>query len=98
MAGRDREKSASYYTPESLAKCLVKNALTELLPGKTAAEILNLKICEPAMGSAAFLNEVVNQLANSYLEIRQRETGLTIPHGSFVMELQKVKVVQRFTK
>ena len=38
LAGRDREKSASYYTPESLTQCLVKYALKELLPGKTAAD------------------------------------------------------------
>ncbi len=31
LAGRDREKSASYYTPEVLTKSLVKYALKELL-------------------------------------------------------------------
>ena len=31
LAGREREKSASYYTPEVLTKCLVKYALKELL-------------------------------------------------------------------
>lgn len=36
LAGREREKSASYYTPEVLTKCLVKYALKELLEGKTA--------------------------------------------------------------
>ena len=92
LAGRDREKSASYYTPESLTQCLVKYALKELLPGKTAAEILQLKVCEPAMGSAAFLNEVVNQLAQAYLELRQLETGRSIPHEQFATELQKVKM------
>jgi len=92
LAGRDREKSASYYTPESLTQCLVKYALKELLPGKTAAEILQLKVCEPAMGSAAFLNEVVNQLAQAYLELRQQETGRSIPHDQFATELQKVKM------
>ncbi len=92
LAGRDREKSASYYTPESLTQCLVKYALKELLPGKTAAEILQLKVCEPAMGSAAFLNEVVNQLAQAYLELRQQETGKSIPHEQFATELQKVKM------
>jgi hypothetical protein len=55
LAGREREKSASYYTPEVLTKCLVKYALKELLEGKTADEILHLTVCEPAMGSAAFL-------------------------------------------
>jgi hypothetical protein len=92
LAGRDREKSASYYTPESLTQCLVKYALKELLPGKSASEILQLKVCEPAMGSAAFLNEVVNQLAQAYLEKRQQETGQSIAHDSFQQELQKVKM------
>jgi hypothetical protein len=92
LAGRDREKSASYYTPESLTHCLVKFALKELLPGKTSADILQLKVCEPAMGSAAFLNEVVNQLAQKYLELRQQETGKSIPHEQFATELQKVKM------
>ena len=92
LAGRDREKSASYYTPESLTQCLVKYALKELLPGKTADQILRLTVCEPAMGSAAFLNEVVNQLAQAYLERKQQETGRSIPHDQFATELQKVKM------
>src|SRR5690606_3656177 len=57
MAGRDRQKSASYYTPEVLTKCLVKYALKELLEdddGKPkfarAEDLLELTICEPAMG------------------------------------------------
>ena len=31
LAGRDRQKSASYYTPESLTRCVVKYALRELI-------------------------------------------------------------------
>lgn len=31
LAGRDREKSASYYTPEVLTACVVKYSLKELL-------------------------------------------------------------------
>lgn len=65
LAGREREKSASYYTPEVLTKCLFKYALKELLKDKTADEILHLTVCEPAMGSAAFLNEAINQLAEA---------------------------------
>ncbi len=44
LAGRYRETSASYYTPEVLTQCLVKYALKELLPGKSADEILQLTI------------------------------------------------------
>ena len=75
LAGRNREKSASYYTPESLTQCLVKYALKELLRGKTADEILRLTVCEMAVGSAAFLNEAVSQLADAYLRLKQKETG-----------------------
>ncbi len=92
LAGREREKSASYYTPEVLTHCLVKYALKELLPGKTADEILSLTICEPAMGSAAFLNEAINQLAEAYLEQKQKELGTSIPHDQRQVELQKVKM------
>lgn len=92
LAGREREKSASYYTPEVLTKCLVKYALKELLQDKTADEILNLKVCEPAMGSAAFLNEAINQLAEAYLNKKQEEKGELIPADKRLQELQKVKM------
>src|SRR5690606_34592929 len=77
LAGRDREKSASYYTPEPLARLLVKHALMERCRDLTADELLELKILEPAMGSAAFLVETTNQLADLYLERKQKETGKT---------------------
>lgn len=93
LAGREREKSASYYTPEVLTRCLVKYALKELLEGKKADDILKLTICEPAMGSAAFLNEAVSQLAEAYLERKQKETRDSIPHEQRPQELQKVKML-----
>jgi hypothetical protein len=92
LAGRDREKSASYYTPQVLTQCLVKYALKELLQDKKADDILQLTVCEPAMGSAAFLNEAVNQLAEKYLELKQDETKHRIPHDEYPRELQKVRM------
>jgi hypothetical protein len=102
LAGRNREKSASYYTPEVLTQCLVKYALKELLweegekgekpkRKKTADEILKLMICEPAMGSSAFLVEAVDQLADAYLEARQEEEGETIPPEDYQREKRRVK-------
>ena len=92
LAGREREKSASYYTPEVLTTCLVKYALKELLEEKTADEILQLTICEPAMGSAAFLNEAINQLAEAYLAEKQKELSHTIFSEKRFEELQRVKM------
>ena len=92
LAGRDRQKSASYYTPESLTRTLVKHALRELIrDAMPADDILNLCICEPAMGSAAFLNEAVNQLAERYLERKQRELNQRIEHADYADELRKVR-------
>jgi len=91
LAGRDREKSASYYTPEPLARLLVKHALIERCRDLPADDLLELKILEPAMGSAAFLVETTNQLADLYLERKQKETGKTIPQDQVVIEKQKVR-------
>jgi hypothetical protein len=93
LAGREREKSASYYTPEVLTQCLVKYALKELLKDvNTADDILKLTVCEPAMGSAAFLNEAVNQLAEEYLQRKQEEIGETIAHEKYAHEKQRVRM------
>ena len=99
LAGRERETSASFYTPDSLAQCLVKYALKEIEPRiHQATDILNLKICEPAMGSATFLNETINQLATMYLNRREKERvaeegqRAAIPAERRQAELQKVKM------
>jgi hypothetical protein len=95
LSGRARQRSASYYTPEVLTRCVVKHALAELLDqdGETtpAARLLELTICEPALGSGAFLNEAINQLAAEYLRRRQAERDRTIDPDDYQAELQKVK-------
>lgn len=93
LSGRDRERSASYYTPEVLTQCLVKYALKELLESKSANDILKLTICEPAMGSAAFLNEAINQLADAYMQRKQKELNKVLPPDEYVLERQKVKML-----
>ncbi|MFF2662067.1 Eco57I restriction-modification methylase domain-containing protein [Kitasatospora sp. NPDC058032] len=101
LAGRDRQTSASYYTPESLTKATVEQALRFRLHPEgdpdpanstvTAAEVLRWRVCEPALGSGAFLNEAVNQLADTYLRLAQKERGQDIPAEDYPAELQKVK-------
>lgn len=93
LAGREREKSASYYTPEVLTRCLVEHAVTPLLETCASADdILRLTVCEPAMGSAAFLNEAIDQLAEAYLLKKEKEVGETIDHDRRAEEKQRVKM------
>ena len=94
LSGIDREQSASYYTPEVLTKCLVEEALRELLKDYTpedADKILSLKICEPAMGSGAFLNEATSQLADRYLELKQKQIGQNVEPSRYGEEHRRVK-------
>ena len=91
LGGRDRQKSASYYTPEPLARVLVKHTLMERCKDLKADELLDLKILEPAMGSAAFLVETTNQLAEMYLERKQEEIGKQIPQNEYFYERQRVR-------
>ncbi|WP_180536654.1 Eco57I restriction-modification methylase domain-containing protein [Micrococcus luteus] len=95
LSGRERQQSASYYTPEVLTRFTVQQALEELLDqdGTTtsAEDILNLTVCEPALGSGAFAIEAVDQLARQYLTRRQAELGRSIDPEDFPHELQKVK-------
>ncbi|MGW4299113.1 hypothetical protein ACWEHT_04985 [Streptomyces sp. NPDC004646] len=101
LAGRDRETSASYYTPESLTQVTVELALKHRLDQEKdaegnvvktrASELLKYRICEPALGSGAFLNEAINQVAEEYLRRRQDELGRSIPTAQALTEKQKVK-------
>ncbi|MFD1162055.1 Eco57I restriction-modification methylase domain-containing protein [Hwangdonia seohaensis] len=96
LSGRDRQKSASYYTPEVLTQCTVKYTLKSILEKvetgeMKALELLELKLLEPAMGAAAFHNELINQLAEAYLSYRQKELNQKIAPEKFREELQKVK-------
>lgn len=95
LAGRERQQSASYYTPEVLTRFTVSQALEELLDqdGSTTAadDILRLSVCEPAMGSGAFAIEAVRQLATEYLTRKQRELGQQIDPDAYPRDWQKVK-------
>jgi hypothetical protein len=95
LAGRDRQTSASYYTPQSLTEVTVQLALKYRLDqdGKItpARELLDWTICEPALGSGAFLNEAINQVAAEYLRRRQDELCISLDPEQYHVELQRVK-------
>ena len=64
-----------------------------------ASSILDLTVCEPALGSGAFLIEAVNQLAAQYLKRRQEELGQTIPAEEYQAELEsETALARRFTE
>ncbi|MDO4929425.1 MAG: class I SAM-dependent DNA methyltransferase, partial [Corynebacterium sp.] len=72
----DRERSASFYTPEVLTKFTVDQVL-EVLDEQNAItkaeDYLHLTVCEPAMGSGAFAVQAVRRLAERYLDMREQE-------------------------
>jgi hypothetical protein len=72
----ERRRSGSHYTPRSLTSPIVEAALAPVLKQLGATpepeQILDLKICDPAMGSGAFLVEACRQLGEHLLEAWRR--------------------------
>jgi hypothetical protein len=95
LAGRDRQTSASYYTPQSLTSVTVQLALEQRIKEEgrsvTPDEVLRWRVCEPALGSGAFLNEAIDQLAALYLRLREEETGDRLEPDQHALALQKIK-------
>ncbi|MCG9114358.1 Eco57I restriction-modification methylase domain-containing protein [Laribacter hongkongensis] len=88
--GTDRRETGTHYTPKSLTEAIVTETLTPIayvgpaegLPReewapKPPAGLLDLKICDPAMGSGAFLVQVCRWLAERLAEAwsRAEEAG-----------------------
>ena len=71
-----RRRSGSHYTPRELTEPIVRTTLEPILarlrgpagePTRPEA-ILDLKVCDPAMGSGAFLVEACRQLGDALIE------------------------------
>jgi len=80
-AGMDRREGGAHYTPRSLSEPIVKTTLEVQVYNrpsdkaskddaviKTPEEILDLKVCDPACGSGAFLVGSVRYLAERLVE------------------------------
>lgn len=79
--GRERRSSGTHYTPKPLTEMIVKEALEPVVydgPAngtpraewklKSPDELLNLKVCDPAMGSGAFLVQVCRYLGDRLVD------------------------------
>ncbi|MCI0435002.1 MAG: BREX-1 system adenine-specific DNA-methyltransferase PglX [Gemmatimonadetes bacterium] len=72
----ERRRSGSHYTPRLLTEPIVRTTLEPILRRLRGEEnhpprpeqILDLKVCDPAMGSGAFLVEACRQLGDALIE------------------------------
>ena len=72
----ERRRSGSHYTPRALTEPIVRTTLEPILArlrgddGRPPRpeQILDLKVCDPAMGSGAFLVEACRQLGDALVE------------------------------
>lgn len=65
----ERKTSGSYYTPQFIVEYIVEHTIGPLVKEcKTAEQVLQLKVLDPAMGSGHFLVEATNFLARKLSE------------------------------
>lgn len=91
--GSDRRETGTHYTPKSLTEAIITSTLTPVAyvgPAegkprdqwtvKPPSELLDLKICDPAMGSGAFLVQACRWLAERLVEAwsRAEATGMVV--------------------
>ncbi|QLE52744.1 hypothetical protein FD724_32815 (plasmid) [Nostoc sp. C057] len=78
--GEERRRSGSHYTPRALTEPIVKETLRPILSAlgenPTPEQILELKVCDLAMGSGAFLVESCRQLAEKLVEAWNKQNVL----------------------
>jgi Eco57I restriction-modification methylase/MmeI, target recognition domain len=78
--GPERRRTSSHYTPRSLSEPIVKRMLEPLIRAMgdepSSEALLELKICDPAMGSGAFLVETCRALADLVIAAWTREGKL----------------------
>ena len=78
--GAERKRTSSHYTPRSLSAPIVRKTLEPLLkalgPQPKSEQILRLTVCDPAMGSGAFLVEACRFLADELIAAWTRENQL----------------------
>ncbi len=79
----ERRRSGSHYTPRTLTGPIVERTLrpvfTALGEAPTHEQILALKVCDPAMGSGAFLVAACRWLGDRLYEVWQRDGGSAKP-------------------
>ena len=96
--GAERKRTSSHYTPRSLSAPIVRKTLEPLLktlgPEPKSEQILRLTVCDPAMGSGAFLVEACRFLADELVAAWTRENQLAIAHDDVVNHARRL-VAQR---
>ena len=70
-----RKTSGSFYTPTALTEFLVRRTLAPLVDGRSAEEILNLRVVDPSMGSGAFLVAACGYLADACEQAMVRDSA-----------------------
>jgi Eco57I restriction-modification methylase len=61
----ERKTTGSFYTPRAMTEFLVRRTLHPLVAGRSADDILRLRVLDPAMGSGAFLVAACRFLADA---------------------------------
>ena len=100
----ERRRSGSHYTPRTLTEPIIRTTLEPILKRLRGeedrppmpAQILELKVCDPAMGSGAFLVEACRHLGDALIEAWRFHDQLpSIPPDEDEVVLARRLIAQR---
>lgn len=110
-SGADRRETGTHYTPKSLTEAIVKDTLETIVyvgaangepreawQLRSPAELLALKICDPAMGSGAFLVQVCRWLSERLTEAwaqAEKQGNAVTSEGEVVDEIGSREPLRR---
>ena len=84
-----RKTTSCYYTPRELVDLTLQETIAPLVQSRSAKQLLNLKICDPAMGTGNFLLGLLDYLSDAVL------TATALNYSSSIQQIQPSVVAVR---
>ncbi len=82
-----RKAASCYYTPGALVDLVLQETIAPLAQGRSVRQLLNLKICDPAMGTGNFLLGLLDYLGDAVLAVSASSRPSPIDNGQTARNL-----------
>ena len=72
--GQKGRNEGIYYTPSEITSFIVHETIAPLVDNRSLQELKRIRVCDPAMGTGAFLRQAAWELTNTFVEKFDKKT------------------------